>query len=142
MNRAEFERLRAIPEKAIHVDIVFKVEKATSPVLSFDKVIVENEMGLDLILSGHYNPLIPSFTYNFVVRGEGPICRVDVNGTIHGKAGRTHKHELMTENCSRRNLPTAFARSDFANRNPREVWEALCAEAHIFHAGDFNDPED
>ena len=61
------------------------------PNLIFDQIAVENSLGWDVLLNGTYKPDIPAISFNFVIRGVGPVCRIDVNGTIHGPAGRTHK---------------------------------------------------
>ena len=133
MNRAEFEKLRDVPDKEINQNIVYRME---SPVtLSFDNVAVSNSLGIDLVLNGVIKPGIPQYKFNFHVRGVGPICRVEVNGKIHGTAGRTHKHDLQMESCPRMNLPHAVARPDLAAMTVEEVWATICRQAHIKHLG-------
>src|SRR5262245_33957174 len=121
MNRAEFEQLRNMPDKEINNDIVFQVENVTTR--GFDNVIVSNSLGIDLVLNGIIKPDIPAYKFNFYVRGVGPICRVEVNSTIHQNAGRTHKHELRKESCPRRNLPHAVARPDLEQMSLQEIWQ-------------------
>ncbi|MGH8500005.1 MAG: hypothetical protein ACREEM_26330 [Blastocatellia bacterium] len=139
MTKSEFEFLRDLSGKEIKDDIVFRTKNATT--LSFDEVPVLNSLGLDLAVNGSFVPDIPAVKFNFYVRGIGPICRVEVNSTIHGQAGRTHKHALQTESCPRRNLPHADARPDLENKTAKEVWEIVCKQAKISHIGIFNDPK-
>jgi len=142
MNRREFEWLRDLVDKRITMDIRFETHKDASPNLIFDNIVVENSSGWRILLNGTYKPHIPSITLNFVVGDAGgPICRVDVNGTIHGKAGRTHKHDLQREEDPRLNLPYAVARPDLDRKSPQEVWEIVCQQAKINHTGKFYPPE-
>ena len=140
MTRKEFESLRDIPGKKILDDLIFAVTEPISPVLSFDNVKVENSLGVELRLNGKFNPLVPSVAFNFRVRGVGPICRLEVNGTMHG-GSRTHKHALVNEDDPRQNLPTDVTpRPDLEGKSPRQIWLALCSQAKIEHAGRFIDP--
>ncbi len=141
MNRMEFEQLRDLADKSITAEIAFRTSKDTSPNLTFNEVIVKNSQGWEVVLNGTYKPDIPSVTFNFVVRGVGPICRLDVNGTVHKEAGRTHKHDLLMDEDSRKNLPTAVARKELEGKTAREIWEILCKQANITHIGAFIDPE-
>ena len=52
MNRQEFEQLRDLPGKRITADIEFIANKATSPNLTFERIKVENELGLDVFVNG------------------------------------------------------------------------------------------
>jgi hypothetical protein len=143
MNKNEFDQLRALPGKSIQADINFAERKdAGSDNLIFEQIEVQNSLDWPVVLNGNYKPSIPSITFNFVIRGAGPICRVCVNGTVHGNAGRTHKHDLQTENDSRQNLPVAVARPDLAEKSVREVWQILCSQANITHTGTFNAPDE
>ncbi|OQX26524.1 MAG: hypothetical protein BWK80_09940 [Desulfobacteraceae bacterium IS3] len=139
MNRLIFEQLRELPDKEITDDIIFKKENMNT--LSFDNVKVLNSMGIDLLLNGKYKPDIPSIRFNFYVRGIGPVCRVEVNSSVHGESGRTHKHTLHKENCPRRNLPYTEPRADLENRNAEEVWRIVCKQANINHSGNFVKPD-
>ena len=141
MNRHEFEQLRDLPGKRIAVNVAFATPRDAKPNLVFDQIVVENSLGWDVLLNGTYKPDIPAISFNFVIRGVGPVCRIDVNGTIHGAAGRTHKHDLQTEDDPRLNLPHATGRPDLGGRSAREVWETLCQQANIVHEGTFHDPE-
>lgn len=142
MTRAEFELLRNLPDKRIAADIAFQQSKATSPNLTFENVPVENSLGLEVLVNGTFKPNLPCVTYNFHIKtAGGPVCRVCVNGTKHGNAGRTHKHDLRHESDPRNNLPTAVARPDFQNKTAREVWATLITQANIQHTGTFTDPE-
>lgn len=142
IDRAQFEALRDLPCKVIASDIVFQSGRDTRPNLTFDSIAVDNSLGHDVVLNGTYKPGIPSITFNFVLRGVGPICRVDVNGTIHGDAGRTHKHDLTATGDPRLNLPHAIARPDLEDISVWEVWQMLCQQAKITHTGLFVDPSE
>ena len=141
MNRVEFHALRDLPDKKITADIVFAKCSANSSSFTFDNIPVENALNWDVIMNGTFKPEVPTVTYNFYVRSQGPICRMCVNGTHHGNGGRTHKHELREESDQRLNLPTVFARPEYVELTPREVWCKLLAEAKIVHTGIFIDPQ-
>ena len=141
MNRNEFEQLRNLPGKRITVDIAFTATRDGKPNLVFDQVAVANDLGWDVLLNGTYKPDIPAISFNIVIRGLGPVCRVEVNGPIHGDAGRTHKHDLRNDEDPRLNLPDVVARPHLEGRSAREVWETLCRQANIIHEGTFHDPE-
>jgi len=141
MNRNEFDVLRNLPGKRIAADIRFESKQATNPNLTFEEVSVENSLNYEVVLNGTYKPDIPSVTFNFVLRGTGPICRLCVNGTIHPGSGRTHKHDLRQDSDPRNNLPAAIARPELEGRSVKEIWETLMAQANISHTGIFHDPE-
>lgn len=140
MNRAEFEQLRDLQGKRISGDIRFEGGRETNPNLTFELVRVENDLNWDVVLNGTYKPQIPSVTFNFVLRGTGPICRFCVNGTSHPGAGRTHKHSLQTDDDPRLNLPTAIA-MELAGLSVSKIWETVCRLSGITHGGVFTDPE-
>lgn len=146
MNRSEFEVLRDLAGKAIAGDIRFESKSQTRPSLTFEKA-VQNALGWDLVLNGAFNPLIPSVSFNFQVRGTGPICRLEVNGLSHKNpngvsVGRTHKHDLQEEQDSRKNLPVAQSRPELnlMTMNVGEIWAILCQQANIVHNGTFHEP--
>jgi len=141
MTREEFQALRDLPDKRITDDIVFTTTASNSSNLTFDNVRVENALGVDVIVNGTFKPSIPTTIFNFYIRGQGPICRVCVNGNIHDPVGRTHKHELRREEDQRTNLPTAFARADLENLSPKQVWDILLKDANITHTGKFIEPQ-
>lgn len=144
MNRTEFEALRNLPDKIVAADIVFAQKNSTT--LVFQDVAVSNSLGIDLVLNGSFKPDIPAVKYNFCIKGVGPICRpicrIDVNGSIHGNEGRTHKHDLRSESCPRNNLPHAQQRPDFENLTAKQVWTKICLMANIQHTGRFEEPEE
>lgn len=142
MDRAQFEALRELPEKFLYEEIVFSGNKNTTPSLYCGPYDIHNSLDMELKLHGHYNPNIPSLTFNFSVKDTGPICRIDVNGTIHDAAGRTHRHELTTEDCPRLNLPDAYQCPEFNldNMTPEEIWRTICEGANIVHVGAFTNP--
>jgi hypothetical protein len=141
MNRNEFKALRNLPDKRISADIRFELKQPTSPNLTFEDVVVENSLNYEVVLNGTFKPDIPSVTFNFVLRGTGPICRLCVNGTIHPGAGRTHKHDLRQDSDPRNNLPAAVPRPELDGRNAKQIWETLLQQANIEHTGTFHDPE-
>ena len=138
MNRDDFETLRGLDDKYIVDDIEFSGSGST---LSFRNISVYNSMNYNILLNGSYLPRIKKVTYNFVLKDIGPICRVDVNGTVHRDKGRTHKHELTKEEDPQNNLSEATARPDLKEKTPRQVWELLCNEAKIEHKGKFREPK-
>ena len=146
MNRPEFEALRDLAGKTITGEIRFESKSQTRPNLTFEKT-VQNALGWDLVLNGAFNPLIPSVSFNFHVRGTGPICRLEVNGLSHNNpdglnVGRTHKHDLREEHDSRKNLPMAQARPELnlMTMSVGEIWTTLCKQANIVHKGTFHEP--
>lgn len=139
MDKSEFEALRDLPDKVIKADIVFTPKNATT--LFFQDVPVSNSLDLEVVLYGTFKPDIPTVTYNFVLKGVGPICRIDVNGTIHKDQGRTHKHGLQKDSCPRNNLPQAQNRPDFEKLTAKEAWDKICGMANITHEGRFEEPE-
>ncbi len=141
MTRDEFKRLRDLPGKVIRGDITFTAPKDTKPNLVFDQVQVENDLKLDVVLNGTYKKGIPSCTFNFVLRGTGPICRYELNSARHGNAGRTHKHDMKNEEEPRLNLPSCSPRKDLEQLGVRELWETVCREANIAHEGQILVPE-
>jgi hypothetical protein len=141
MNRQEFQQIRDLPEKKISVDIVWSAPRDSKPNIIFEQVPVENSLQWDIILNGTFKREIPSCTFNFVLRGTGPICRVEVNATIHEDVGRNHKHELRKDTDPRNNLPSAIRRDDLVGKSAREIFEVLCKEANIIHTGQFQNPE-
>ena len=142
MNRSEFEALRDLQGKVIRGDIKFSKKQALAPLLVAEDVVIENTAGVELRMAIHTNPQTGGKTVNVHIPGTGPICRLDVDGTAHGAAGRTHKHSLQTERCPDRNLPDAVvARPEFAGLQPREVFARFCEIAGIVHEGTFHDPD-
>lgn len=142
MNRTEFERLRDMPGKVIAGDIKFSRKQALAPLLVAEDIAIANDDGVDLKLSVHTNPMTGAKSVNVHVPGVGPICRLDVDGTSHGDAGRSHKHSLQSERCPDRNLPDGvIARADLSGQDVRAVFEAFCAMAAITHSGMFFMPE-
>jgi len=141
MDRAEFEALRDLPGKMINGDIQFVAKKATLPVLVVEDLGIDNAQGVDLRMNLTYNPETSSLNINVHVRGIGPICRLDVNHTMHRPAGRTHKHTLQTDQCPDRNLPDNVADcGQLAGKPVEELFEIFCKLSHITHNGNFVPP--
>ncbi len=73
--------------------------------------------------------------------GVGRICRLDVDGTAHRPAGRSHKHSVQSERCSDRNLPDGVIdRADLSGRSLAELFAVFCEMAQITHLGTFEPP--
>lgn len=140
MTKQEFEILRNLPNKTIESDIIWQEEKGMGPNLIFKGIEVINSIGILILVNGTYKPRLPSVTFNFVVNPIGPICRIDVNGSPHKDAGRTHKHELQEPDDSKKNLPYAITRLDLNDKTPYQVWRILCKQANIIHKGKFVEP--
>jgi hypothetical protein len=143
MNRTEFEALRDLQGKRITHDIRFGRRAALQPALEVDKVEIANAAGTDLRMNMHYNPETGSKTINVYIPGTGPICRLDVDGTKHGDAGRTHKHSLQADRCPDRNLPEGVvARPDLSGLTMKQVFDEFCRMASIDFEGTFFPPEE
>ncbi len=138
MNRTEFEALRDLPGKAIRRDIRCVQSRFLAPVLEADKIVIENSAGIELRMNLSFNPITGKKTVNVYVPGQGPICRLDVDGPKHGDAGRCHKHSLQNERCPERNLPDgALAYPNLSGANMRTVFDEFCRIAGIDFLGTF-----
>ena len=135
MNQKEFETLRDLPNKTIDGDIVLQLSKTHTTSKRAEDVEVTNSLGLTITLDVTEKPDIPSYSFNFSAAGVGPICRLDINGTKHGEAGRTHKHELHHDTDPGRNLPNAHALPALENATLESAWRWLCSAAQINHTG-------
>lgn len=136
MDRSEFENIRDLPGKRITRTLQFSGKKSSRPLFVLESVPVENSAGIDLFLSGSFNPEIQRLTLNFSVRGTGPICRFCINGRLHPGAGRTHKHDLHAEDDPEQNLPMAVPRAELTAMTLPEAWQAICRQAKIEHQGE------
>lgn len=134
MTPDEFVQLGTMDDKTIsaHTEFVRK-KPLVQDFLCFDRTGADKAFGLEVLLNGSHDRRTGETTFNFVMQGVGPVCRVDVNGNEQGNAGSTHKRELQKESCPRQNLRYAEARPDFADKTPREIWERLCRQAKIEH---------
>lgn len=143
MNRADFEKLRDLPNKIIVDDIRFSSKRQFSPLLIAEDLKIDNSLGHEARLTIQFNPEIGSKTFNVHIRGIGPICRLDVDGPPHRPCGRTHKHSLQTELCPDRNLPTqVIDRPDLSGLSLTEAFSQFCAMAQIQHTGIFETPSE
>ena len=141
MTRNDFLQLLALDAKQVDQNLEFEEIPSKSPTRILKTVEVFNTGGRKVRLEGHYNPIYDSVTFNFVCpEAGGAICRVDVRGTKHGDAGRTHKHNFRSESDPRAQLPHAVARPDLENASPEIVWIDLCERANIHFTGLFIDP--
>jgi hypothetical protein len=138
VDRDEFERLRDLPDKEIADDIVYRTDKNLPfGVFRTDQVKVNNSLDYPVVVEGHFTQATGAVVFNFFLEGTGPICRFEVNSTIHGDAGRTHKHDLRTPRCPLQNLPYATARPDMEGLGPKELWELICQRTKIVFTGRF-----
>jgi len=143
MNRTGFEALRDMPDKAISDDIAFVRRRALQPVLEVDGIVIANREAVYLRMNLRFNPETGSKTVNVYVPGQGPICRLDVDGPRHADAGRSHKHALQSERCPNRNLPDdVVSCQDLSGKTMREVFDEFCRIASIRFSGAFHDPEE
>ncbi len=135
MDRAQFEALRDIPDKVIRGDIRLAARKQTHPELTAE-IIVENSSNTELRMQVKYNPETGCKGFNVVAVGVGPICRLDIDGPVHGDAGRCHKHSLQTERCPDQNLRKNVApRADLSGRSLADLFAIFCEMANIKHEG-------
>lgn len=142
MNRTEFEALRDIPGKVIRQDIRFSKRQATAPAVVAEGITITNTGNVELRLNITFNAEVGSKTFNVHVPGVGPICRLDVDGTPHRPAGRSHKHALQSERCPDRNLPDGVVdRADLSGQSVRELFDVFCAIGNIEHIGAFESPD-
>jgi hypothetical protein len=137
MLRFEFEEIRDLPGKRIEGDLVFASKKGSRPSYVVEDVPVANSLGIDLIFSGLYNPVTKKLTLNFHIKGVGPICRVCINGRLHEKVGRTHKHDLIGQQDPDNNIPNVVIRKDLLGKTISQVWSTLCSQSQITHNGGF-----
>lgn len=136
MNRREFEALRDIPGKVIRGDIRFVARQAITPAVVAENIEILNDHQVELRLTIHVNPEIGSKTFNVHVPGKGPICRLDVDGTAHRPAGRSHEHSLQSERCPDRNLADGVDdRPELSGKSLTELFGVFCAMAKISHDG-------
>src|SRR5579875_2244362 len=134
MTRAEFEKLLASPDKKIVQAVQMGRDPSQADRFSA-KAVITNNLGDEAIAHLTYNKRTKSKTINIVMPDIGPICRLDVDGARHKDRGRSHKHDLQTEDCPKKNLPLAVARPNLSGLTMIEVFERFCAEVGIEHAG-------
>lgn len=141
MNKLEFEELVRC-QKVINSDIRYIVDVNNSTSLVCKDIVIENPAGYQLKMDACFKPEIGTVKFNFSIKGVGPICRLCVNGTIHGDVGRNHKHELKDERDVSMNLPFAIRRDDLVDRSVKEIFDILCENANITFNGTFHSPEE
>lgn len=141
MERAEFQKLRDLPNKRIVGDIKLIQRRATQPLLTMEGISIENDMLVELQLSIHYHPIVGSTVFNVRVPSLGPICRLCLGGSPHRPFGRFHKHSLQTSRCPDRNLPDGVVdMPELQGLSPAEAFGKFCSMANIVHSGTFMEP--
>ncbi len=143
MNRRDFKHLRDLSGKTISAAIKLTPKQACRPLLTTDRIAIENAGGARLWMNINYNPETGTKGVNVTHEGEGPICRLDVDGTQHGPAGRSHKHSVQNENSVNENLRDGVvARADLSGKTLREVFDDFCSAANITFTGTFDAPDE
>ena len=143
MNRRDFEALRDLPGKTIVGDIRLTQKQATQPLITADHISIQNDQGVLILMNINYNPETGTKGINVTLAGEGPICRLDVDGSNHGNSGRSHKHSVQDENSVRRSLREGVvARPDLSGMSLRQVFNDFCLAAIIAHNGMFYAPDE
>jgi len=142
MNREQFEALRDYEGKVIRGDVRFQGRQPGRPILTAGDIRISNADEVDLRL--HINLNTESTAVNITVSapGTGPVCRLDIRHTVHGEAGRTHKHSLKTASDPKRNLPYAEERPDLEDFTPRQAFDEFCRLAKIEFQGEWREPDD
>lgn len=136
MERADFEKIRDLAGKVIEGDIRLRPRRETTPVLVASQIEIQNSANVQLLMNISYNPETNAKTVNVVIRGQGPICRLDVDGNNHKDQGRSHKHSLQSEKCPDRNLPDGVvSRKELAGLTIDKVFAIFCKQAKIEHSG-------
>jgi len=142
MDRRTFETLRDLPGKTISVPIRLSQKQATHPILSAERIPIENSENVSLWMNLNYNPETGTKGINVTFVGEGPICRLDVDGSSHGNAGRSHKNSVQDDRSIRRSLRDGVVpRAELSGKSLRVVFDDFCRAANITHTGTFVDPE-
>lgn len=130
MTRTEFEDLRKTTGKHFEGMLKFSPDP-NHPGSYVASGVIRCSDGTAATAYLRYNDITLSKTINIVMAGVGPICRLDVDGSIHKDAGRNHKHELRTPGCSANNLPTAVPRPELAGFTIDQVISIFCVDAGI-----------
>ncbi|MBZ0273475.1 hypothetical protein K8I61_15660 [bacterium] len=135
MNRTEFETLRDLPGKAIIEDIQLRFVRPS--IREHRGIRIRLPISPDLLMNISVNERTAKKVVNIVSRGTGPNCRLCVDGSIHGIAGRSHKHALQSEACPAKNLPYLNRRDDLSGRNIRDIFDEMCHLGLINFRGNF-----
>lgn len=125
MVRHEFEALYNEQDKCVMEDVAFRPTVGNPYVYSFDDLPVVCQSGVELFIHGSYSCLTAAVSFNFTVKGVGPITRYCAGGMDHGNAGRFHQHLLRHQKCPRQNLPYAEARPTLEGLTALEVWQLV-----------------
>jgi len=142
VNRHDFEVLRDLPGKRIDVPIRLAQKQATQPIWSADRIPIVNDADVLILMNINFNPETGAKGINVTLVGEGPICRLDVDGARHGDAGRSHKHAVQDEQSIRQRLcDGVLARAELSGRTLSEVLATFCDEARIALTGPVELPE-
>jgi hypothetical protein len=141
MDRDGFERLRDLQGKTLTVDVRFRANRNTAPLLVAENLRIENADGVEALLDITVNPRRGSTHFNVTVVGVGPICRLDVDGPPHRPLSGSHKHSLLVEACPDQNLREGVVdRSDLSGKPLRELFDMFCKMGNIDFSGTFEVP--
>lgn len=141
MKVSEFHELRNDASKYIDINIEFaRAHKLKPHLLAFEGVKVHNSCGCEIQAGGTYNRILKRLVLYFTLADGRQICRLCVRGQVHKNAGRTHKHDITSDEDVENNLPHAKPRPELEEKTPFEIWEDLCKRAKLQHYGTFHCP--
>lgn len=142
MKKDQFDKLRNLPGKKIAGPVNFSKKQATQPLLHAEGIDIKNDLGAPLKMNINFNPETGAKGINVVHVGEGPICRLDVDGAEHHDKGRSHKHDVQDDNSVRRHLAHGVTtRPEMSGKLLRDIFDTFCQQANIAFEGEFNAPE-
>jgi hypothetical protein len=141
MTRTEFEQFRDLRDKTITSDISFSEKRNHPSILTTPRLPIVNSLDVRAELEIHYNPDEDSKIFVVLLAGEGPICRLCVDGGPHGLCESSHKHGLITPDCPRENLKRDVQPKPELDGFPiSDAFAAFCQITNISHTGSLQLP--
>jgi len=129
--------------KKIAKGIAFTTKPNHESYLTSGRLPVVCGLAIDCYLEIQINLDSNAKSFTLVSKGEGPICRLCVDGDPHYPCGRSHKHRLSTPECPKQNLPNDVEDlPHLAGKGIHELFESFCKMTRICHAGSFAPPLD